>query len=127
MNEIQLSEQRPELKTYEPIKQFQMIPTNFAELKQYAEVLSKSELVPPVYRGKPDNIMVAMDFGARLGLYGLAALQSILPINGNPSIPAKKALNIIRRHPEFVSIEEVIQQEGCNKSRFDGERQLQEI
>ncbi len=43
-------------------------PVTFTEARQFAEELASSSLVPKAYTGKPQDILVAMQWGAEIGL-----------------------------------------------------------
>lgn len=88
------------------IKPYSLAPTTFAEAQKFAEMIAQSDFCPKEMRGKPGNVMVAMQFGAEVGLPGLQALQNIAVINGKPSIYGDAALAIIRAHPKFRSLSE---------------------
>jgi len=65
-----------------------------------SEILSKSGLVPDKFKGKPADILVAMQWGAELGsVQPLQALNGIAVVNGTPSIYGDlgKAL-VLREH-----------------------------
>jgi hypothetical protein len=87
-------------------------PTSWIEAKEFAEYMSKSDMVPRQYVGKPANIMVAMQHGMELGLPPMQALQSIAVINGTPSIFGDSMLAVVMAHPDFVRHEEFIEGEG---------------
>lgn len=87
-------------------REFSLAPTTFAEATKFAEMIAQSDFCPKEMRGKPGNVMVAMQFGAEVGLPGLQALQNIAVINGKPSIYGDAALAVIRAHPRFASIHE---------------------
>ncbi len=63
-----------------------MNPTNINDALQIAELLSQSTLVPDDYRGKPNDILVAMELGAEVGLGTLQSLQNISVIGKRPAI-----------------------------------------
>jgi hypothetical protein len=86
-------------------------PTTFAEAERFAQMMAKSTMVPPDYRGKPENIMFAMQFGAELGLSPLQSLQSISNINGKWAVYGDALLAIVLASP---LCEDVIE-------RLDGE------
>jgi len=92
MSEIQLVTKDTALVAPRP--QFIPQPTNFDEAWRISTMLASSDLVPKDYKGKPENVCVAMQWGADIGLPGLQALQNIAVINGRPSIwgDAAKAL-----------------------------------
>lgn len=63
-----------------------LVPANFQEAFQIAEMLSQSEMVPKNYQRKPNDIVIAMAMGAELGFQPLQSLQNIAVINGRPSV-----------------------------------------
>lgn len=73
---------------------FDLTPRTLDEAIRLAELISKSELVPPAYQDKPANVMIAVQMGQEVGLKPLAALQNIAVINGKPGLygDAGKAL-----------------------------------
>lgn len=91
---------------------FSLVPASFHEAKEVADYLSKSDLVPKDYQGKPSNIVVAMAWGSEVGLKPLQALQNIAVINGRGSIWGDAALALCMSRPEFEDIEERIEGEG---------------
>ncbi len=52
-----------------------LTPTTLAEAMQVADLLANSEIVPKDYQKKPGNILVAMQWGAEIGLQPLQAMQ----------------------------------------------------
>ncbi len=61
-------------------------PVTFTEARQFAEELASSSLVPKAYVSKPQDILVAMQWGAEIGLAPMQALQNIALINGKSSV-----------------------------------------
>lgn len=88
------------------------VPSSFEEGYRIAKVLAASDLVPRDYKGKPENCLVAMQWGADIGLPGLQALQNIAVINGRPSIWGDAAKALALAHPACEDIEEYIEGEG---------------
>lgn len=66
--------------------QFSLTPQSLDEALRFADMLSKSSIVPKDYQGNPGNVIVAIQWGAELGLAPLQAMQSVAVINGRPSI-----------------------------------------
>lgn len=79
-------------------------PGSLEEAMRYAGELAKSDLIPKDYIGKPGNILVAMQWGAEIGLKPLQSLQSIAVINGRPTIWGDNALALVLASPlcEYV-------------------------
>lgn len=87
-------------------------PTSFEEAYRIAKVLAASDLVPKDYKGKPENCLVAMQWGADVGLPGLQALQNIAVINGRPSIWGDAAKALALNNPACDDIEEWTEGDG---------------
>jgi len=49
-------------------------------------ILASSELVPNAYRNKPNDIIIAYEYGSALGLSWMQALRSVSVINGQASL-----------------------------------------
>ena len=81
---------------------------SFDELERWAERAARSNMVPKDYKGKPDDIILAVQFGAEVGLRPLQALWNIATINGKPSIYGDAMLALCKTHPAYVSIEETL-------------------
>ena len=89
-------------------KGFSLTPQSLSEAMQFAEVLSKSSIVPKDYINNPGNVIVAMQWGMELGLQPLQAMQNIAVINGRPSIWGDAILAIVRGSGLLESINEDI-------------------
>lgn len=83
-----------------------LTPTNLTEAMQLAEILAQSTIVPKDYQRNPGNILVAIQWGAELGLAPMQAMQNIATINGRPSIWGDAMLALVKNSSEFVSIKE---------------------
>lgn len=76
-------------------------PTTFEEALKFSEYISKSDLVPNDYRGRPANVFAAIQHGRELGLSPLQALQSIANINGRPGVFGDTQLALVQIHPDY--------------------------
>lgn len=63
----------------------------------YARKLSASELLPDAYRGKPQNVLVAIEYGRALGVDPIVAMQDISIIKGKPTASAKLMGALVRK------------------------------
>lgn len=77
-NPSPLTVQRPQ--------QFDLSPQTFDQALIFADYLAASDMVPKVYRGRPGDCLIAMQWGYEIGLKPLQALQSIATINGKPGL-----------------------------------------
>ncbi len=80
---------------------FTLAPTSWRELLEFAELAAKSDLVPKDYRGKPANIVLAVQWGGELGVAPLQALQGIAVINGRASVWGDLMLALCMQHPDY--------------------------
>ena len=88
-----------------PRQQFDLSPQNFEQALTLSNYLAESELVPKDYRNKPGNCLIAIQWGAEIGLKPLQALQNIAPINGRPALWGDAVIALVRNSPlcEYVS------------------------
>jgi hypothetical protein len=87
-------------------------PANINEAIKFSEMLSKSQMVPKAYQGKPEDILVAVQWGYEVGLAPMQALQNIAVINGKPSVYGDAAMALVLASPTCEGIEETIEGEG---------------
>jgi len=87
---------------------FSLAPQNIEEALKFADMLSKSNLVPKEFIGNPGNILVAIQWGMELGLQPMQSMQNIAVINGRPSLWGDSVLALVKASPtcEYV-VEEV--------------------
>lgn len=69
-----------------PRQQFDLSPQTFEQALIFADYLAGSDMVPKVYRGRPGDCLIAMQWGYEIGLKPLQAMQSIATINGKPGL-----------------------------------------
>lgn len=79
-------------------------PRSFDEVMRFAELVAKSDLVPPAYKNKPGNVLVAVQMGAEIGLAPLQAVQNIAVINGKPAVWGDALLALVQGHPECEDV-----------------------
>lgn len=85
---------------------FSLTPTNLSQAMEFSKIISESDLVPKDYKGKPGNVLVAVQMGLELGLPPLQAIQGIAVINGRPSVWGDAMLALVRSSPNFDGIAE---------------------
>jgi hypothetical protein len=86
-------------------------PTTLDEGWRLAQMMAKSDLVPKSFRGKPEDVLVAIQLGTEIGFAPMQALQSIAVINGRPSVWGDGFLALImasplyREHAEYYEVD----------------------
>ncbi len=82
---------------------FIYIPQSLSELMKYAEMIALSSFCPKDMRNKPSEIIIAMQYGAEIGLNPLQSLQNITVINGRPCIWGDLALAVVQVSPAYIA------------------------
>lgn len=62
---------------------------SLSERLAYAEQLAKANLLPSNYRGKPGNVLLAVEYGDMLGVHPLTAISHIHIVEGKPTQSAE--------------------------------------
>jgi len=86
-------------------------PVTLDEAMRFSEMLSKSQMVPKQYQGKPEDVLVALQWGRELGLAPLQALQNIACINGKPSVYGDAAMALVQASPVCEGVDETFEGE----------------
>jgi hypothetical protein len=102
----------PERTHYRPTN---FAPRNFGELVEFSKLVANSDLAPKEYKGKPGNVMIAIQMGAEVGLSPMQAVQNIAVINGKPSLYGDALLAVVQAHPDYERHEEFL--EGSGETR----------
>jgi hypothetical protein len=89
-------------------------PATVTEAIQFSEMLANSNMVPKQYMGKPQDIMVCIQWGMEMGLAPMQALQNIAVINGKPSVYGDAMMALVQASPVCDGVEETIEDEGTS-------------
>lgn len=101
---------------------FEMKPRTLEEAMKFCDIMANSDLVPNGYKGKPGNIMVAIQMGNELGMTPMRALRSIAVINGRASIWGDDMLAMVLASPvcEYVDESGSTEKAGICKTKRKG-------
>ena len=104
------------------ISGFEMKPRSLKEAMDFCDLMANSDLVPNSYKGKPGNIMVAIQMGSELGLTPMRALRSIAVINGRATMWGDDVLAMVLNSPlcEYVNETESTDTKGVCKVKRKG-------
>jgi len=79
--------------------------TNIPESKlDYATMLAKSDMMPKHLRGKPSDVLWAIEFASALGVPPMTAFTSIHVIEGKPSASASLLSALVRRAGHILRV-----------------------
>jgi hypothetical protein len=70
------------------------------------EMIAKASFCPKDFRGKPEEVLCAIQYGMEIGLSPMQAIQSIAVINGKPSIYGDGLIGLCLAFPECEDIQE---------------------
>ncbi len=90
----------------QPRQQFDLSPQTFEQALTFCDYLANSDLVPKDFKNKPENCLIAIQWGAELGLKPLQALQNLAIINGRPALWGDAVIALVRSSPLCESITE---------------------
>lgn len=101
---------------------FAMRPRSLDEAMKFAQMMADSDLVPRDYKGKPGNILVAIQMGHELGMTPMRAVRNIAVINGRPSMWGDEVLALVLASPvcEYVNESESTDKEGVCRVKRKG-------
>lgn len=110
-------------------QQYDLSPRDFDEAWRMADYLANSDMVPKDFKGKPGNCLVAVQWGAELGLKTMQAIQNIAVINGRPSLWGDVMLALVRASPLCEYVVESVEGERavCRVKRRGEPEQLREF
>lgn len=86
-----------------------IVPQDFEGCYRLANIIAQSGMAPKVFGNSVPAITVAIMHGLEVGLTPMAALQSIVVINGMPSIWGDGALGLVRASGKLEYIHEKIE------------------
>ena len=87
-------------------------PATLTEAIQFSDMLASSSMVPKAYQGKPQDILVCVQWGYEMGLAPMQALQNIAVINGKPSVYGDAAMALVQASNVCEDVEEFFEGEG---------------
>ena len=87
-------------------------PTTLTEAMTFSDMLANSSMVPRAYQGKPQDILVCVQWGMEMGLAPMQALQNIAVINGKPSVYGDALMALVQASPVCEDVEEFFEGEG---------------
>lgn len=82
------------------------------EAHKTAKLLADSDMVPKDFKGKPGNVLAALQWGHELGLSPMQALQNIAVVNGRPCIWGDLMIALVKRSAVCEDVHEFSEGEG---------------
>lgn len=91
-------------------------PSSLDEALKYASIIANTGLCPDSFRGKTNDVLVAIQMGAELGLKPLQALRCIGVVNGRPFIWGDGLLYLVKKQSSFKDCKEWLEGSIADKN-----------
>lgn len=85
--------------------------SKFENAWKACELIASSSFCPKDFRGKPGDVLCAIQYGSEIGLLPMQALQGIAVINGKPSVYGDTLLALCQASPDCEYIIEEYNEE----------------
>lgn len=79
--------------------------SDFGQMMQVAEVLSRATMVPEAFRGNPGDVLIALNVAKRFDLEPLMVLQNMYIVHGSPSWSGKFISTLVNKSGKYRDIE----------------------
>lgn len=83
-----------------------------------AMVLAKSDLVPEAYKGRPENILIAMDMASRTGFSLMQIMQNLYIVRNRPSWSGSFCMSAIKACGKYDQVKYVMIGESTDDKNF---------
>jgi hypothetical protein len=80
---------------------FVYTPQTLDEAMKYCQMIANSDVVPKDFKGKPGNVLIAVQMGGELGLSPMQAIQNVAVINGRPCLWGDAIVAVCQAHPDY--------------------------
>lgn len=78
--------------------------TGFTLMQSVAKSFASSDMVPATYKGKPANVVIALDLANRLGMAPLMVMQNLHIIQGRPAWSSQFIIASINQSGKFTPL-----------------------
>ena len=93
-------------------------PTNLAEAMKFAAMMANSTMVPDSFKGKPGDVLMAIQVGTELGFSPMQSLQVLASINGRPCIYGDGIPALVHKGGKCEYLKEWFEGEGDTLTAF---------
>lgn len=90
-----------------------MIPQSLSQVMQYADILSRSQMVPECYQGNPSDIVAALQLGSELGIPPMTMLSNSYPVNNKIAFFTDMLMALVKSHSSYRGMKIMQESENC--------------
>lgn len=106
MNDNKESKEQPDMNNQSLVRYGFMGGNTIKDAVEYAKVIASSDYCPAAMKGKPNDVVLALQMGRELGLPPVLSLWGIAVIKGRPTLYGDALLGVCLRSPDFEYIKE---------------------
>lgn len=89
----------------------------FNQVLRAADMLSKTQIVPQVYQGKPQDCFVAIEMASRMDVSPMIVMQNLYVVKGKPSWAGQACIMLINSCGKFKNVRHIYVGEVGTESR----------
>ena len=83
-----------------------------------ASIIAKSDLIPDTYKGRPENVLIALDMASRTGFSLMQIMQNLYIVRGKPSWSGSFCMNAIKACGKYDKVKYVMIGESTDDKNF---------
>lgn len=80
------------------------LPGTMGQMQSMAEYLSTSDIIPTIYKNKPANCFIALEFARRMGWSAMEVMQGLFIIQGKPSWSSQSLITFANSSGKYTPI-----------------------
>lgn len=80
------------------------LPGAMGQMQQMADYLSKADIIPTIYKNKPENCFIALEFAQRIGWSALEVMQGLYVIQGKPSWSSQSLITFSNSSGKYTPV-----------------------
>jgi hypothetical protein len=104
-----------------PMGNMGIMPRSLDEAWRLCNYVAASDIVPKDFRGRPHNVLIAMQHGLEVGVPWMQAVQGTAIINGRPGFYGDTFLAVIMASPSYVKHSEYFEVKGERREALTAE------
>lgn len=83
-----------------------------------ASIIAKSDLIPDTYKGRPENVLIALDMASRTGFSLMQIMQNLYIVRNRPSWSGSFCMSAIKACGKYDQVKYVMIGESTDDKNF---------
>jgi len=81
-----------------------VLPGEMGKMQAFAEYLATADIVPAIYKNKPANCFIALEYAQRMGWTAMEVMQGLFIIQGKPSWSSQSLITFSNSSGKYTPI-----------------------